>query len=371
MTKLERNIHNGNAARYTESDADFDTIQNRLKALQPDKATRAGAAYSAVAKELAEKARLMTEKHAPALIEAWGGDAAQKALGQMKQIHWTANNLSTKSTQSAQTMNWYGTEILQWYKDAGNTMSDGFIHTGGDDDRARELMTRLNGRTAEAQDGIPRTIDSDLPESHGDQGTPTNPGGPGSPGGPGGLPGGGGGGGAHLPKHDPFGNGTGNTPPHLPGDGHFPGSDPGGQGGSDPGGGDGSNLASFGSPGGGGGLPGDPGGLGGGGLGGDPFGAGGAGGGLGGLGAGGLGPGGMGTAGAGLGPGALGRGMGAAGAEGAAEAENSALGTSGRGMMPMSGGHGQGEKERERSTWLTEDEDVWGGDGDVTPPLIG
>jgi hypothetical protein len=40
--------------------------------------------------------------------------------------------------------------------------------------------------------------------------------------------------------------------------------------------------------------------------------------------------------------------------------------------MPMGGaGHGQGEKERERSTWLTEDEDVWGADGDAAPPLIG
>ncbi len=37
-------------------------------------------------------------------------------------------------------------------------MSDGLIHTGGDDKNARELMNRLNGRTAEAQNGIPQTI---------------------------------------------------------------------------------------------------------------------------------------------------------------------------------------------------------------------
>jgi hypothetical protein len=28
-------------------------------------------------------------------------------------------------------------------------------------------------------------------------------------------------------------------------------------------------------------------------------------------------------------------------------------------------------EERERSTWLIEDEDVWGSDGDVAPPVIG
>jgi hypothetical protein len=35
------------------------------------------------------------------------------------------------------------------------------------------------------------------------------------------------------------------------------------------------------------------------------------------------------------------------------------------------GGSGEGEEERERSTWLTEDDDVWGGDGDAAPPVIG
>ena len=55
----------------------------------------------------------------------------------------------------------------------------------------------------------------------------------------------------------------------------------------------------------------------------------------------------------------------------ASEAEQSGMGAGGRGMMPMARGHGQGEKERERSTRLTEDEDIWGDDGDATPPLIG
>jgi hypothetical protein len=40
----------------------------------------------------------------------------------------------------------------------------------------------------------------------------------------------------------------------------------------------------------------------------------------------------------------------------------------------MGAGGGQGgkdEEERERSTWLTEDEDVWSADGDIAPPVIG
>jgi hypothetical protein len=39
---------------------------------------------------------------------------------------------------------------------------------------------------------------------------------------------------------------------------------------------------------------------------------------------------------------------------------------------PMHGASGrqEGEQERERSTWLVEDEDVWGGGRDVPPPVI-
>lgn len=38
-------------------------------------------------------------------------------------------------------------------------------------------------------------------------------------------------------------------------------------------------------------------------------------------------------------------------------------------MMPMHGANGGGDDERERSTWLEEDEDVWGA-GDAPPGVI-
>ncbi len=103
----------------------------------------------------------------------------------------------------------------------------------------------------------------------------------------------------------------------------------------------------------------------------------------GGLGAGGGGLGGGDASGVGAGAGALNGGFGAGtGAGAGAGAGGSGLGAGagtpggvvgaagGRGMMmPMHGG-GQGdEDERERSTWLSEDEDVWGNDDDV-PTVI-
>src|SRR6266516_3912802 len=87
--------------------------------------------------------------------------------------------------------------------------------------------------------------------------------------------------------------------------------------------------------------------------------------------AGGIGPGsgiGAGGGGAGLSGGGAGGGSGLAGG-GAGAGGAGAAAASGRGMMPMHGGQGGDEEERERSTWLTEDDDIWGGE-DGLPPVL-
>ncbi|PZG14114.1 hypothetical protein C1I95_22400, partial [Micromonospora craterilacus] len=53
-----------------------------------------------------------------------------------------------------------------------------------------------------------------------------------------------------------------------------------------------------------------------------------------------------------------------------------AMGTGGMPFMPPMGGMGSpggrdSEKERERTTWLAEEEDVWGTEPDVTAAVIG
>jgi hypothetical protein len=37
-------------------------------------------------------------------------------------------------------------------------------------------------------------------------------------------------------------------------------------------------------------------------------------------------------------------------------------------MPPM--GMGNSDKDRQRKSWLPEDEDIWGGDGTAVPPVI-
>jgi hypothetical protein len=220
-------------------------------------------------------------------------------------------------------------------------------------------------------------------------GSSVGPGGDGSfnePGGGNGVitpPDGGGSGGSELPP------GAGNSRTTLP-----PGADGGGSGagggasggfGSDPGKGFGSGAGvgagAGGGSGAGGGVGGGPGGLGDG-FGGAGGGLGGAGGGLGGAG-GGLG----GGLGGGVGGVGLGGGSGSGGLtglptqlSGGSPGAGGAPGSSGGGeggvpfFPPMMGGQGAGgdkPQERERQTWLSEDEEIWGTRVDVGSGVIG
>jgi hypothetical protein len=72
-----------------------------------------------------------------------------------------------------------------------------------------------------------------------------------------------------------------------------------------------------------------------------------------------------------------GGGIGGAGASaGSGAAGGAAGGTGGMPFMPMGGmggapGGGQGKSEdRERTTWLMEDRDIWGGDQDIAPRVV-
>jgi uncharacterized protein YukE len=353
---------------YQVWDNAIDEMNQILDALQPEAVDKAGTKYSAVATRMNTTISDLY-KHAQTLSEHWGGDDADGAMKNMQKMYNQAQQIQSTSSTTGSTLTGHAQTLRNFKNPANRPQGAGALETGlsvvagplgfgadraAHNHAAREYMSHLQGYTKDANANFPAHIRSDQAYAGQTQYTPnTTPdpngggGGGGGGGGAGHVPGAGGTGG-HIPGsgtggHIP-GSGTGG---HIPGSGtggHIPGSGTGGDipGSGDLGGAGGTDLAGFHAPGGGGGL--------GGGLGGDPMG-GAAGGGLAG------GPGALGGAGGGLGAGA---GAGGAGA-----------GMAGRGMMPMMGGHGQGEKERERSTWLTEDEDVWGGDGDAAPPMIG
>jgi hypothetical protein len=340
-------------------------IKAMLSNLQPGYVAQVGDVYTSAASALG-RASDQLHNHARRLTEAWSGKNAVTALEQLGQLNTTAAELQNKSAQTGRTFSWLGTEILPWYRDQGRSMTDGRVHTDGDDERAIELLDRMDNRLTEGHDAVPDAINKDLPP-----GTGKETGHLGDPG----RPGVGDTGTGRTPASDPF------SPPPIdpftkPGEPFTGPGDPSRIGPGEPG-----------SP-----LPSDPGGVGAGvpgvggtdlagagsGIGADPFGAGGPGGGLGG-GAGGLGAGagGGGSLGAGApglpGPGGLGAGKSA----GQGGAGRSRSGKPGQGPLMGgagaggAGGAGDGEEERERTTWLTEDEDVWGDDTDTAPPVIG
>ncbi|HEU5156801.1 MAG TPA: hypothetical protein VFU43_07370 [Streptosporangiaceae bacterium] len=336
----------------------MDSVKAMLSAMDPGHVAAVGQAYLAAADALTTAADRLHE-HARRVTEAWSGENAQTALKQLGQLNTTAAELQEKSATTGRTYNWLGSEILPWYRDQGRSMGHGAISDGGDDTAALELLDRMDHRLVEGYNAVPESITKDLPPdpgaSRGDLGI-RDPGGTQDPwsGPPGGVP--------SVPSPGSpsdlaawngadSGTPTG-APPHGPGSG-FPG--PAGGGAGLPGAG-GTDLAGAG-----------------GGVGPDPFGAGGLGGGAGaaggGLGAGAGGPG-AGVLGVGA-PGSLGAGSGGR-SRSAGENARGAGGRAGAGG-PMGAGGGQGgegEEERERTTWLTEDDDVWSADGDIAPPVI-
>jgi hypothetical protein len=291
------------------------------------------------------------------LNAAWRGDNADDAVTTLKALQTDANSIS----ESTGTVSTYLNHFHKAWTDL-KAQADGL---GDDDDaQAKQIFNQYMQAENYCKDHWPNTLYYHEPlNTEGDFNPDPGPGGgPGGAPGPGGYPGGAPGPGGYPGGH-PGPGGSGGPGPGPGGyPGGYPGNYPGGPGGSGPGGypgsGDptldsGSTLASY-----------DPGGIGGGGGG---LGSGGGGlGAGGGLGGGGLGSDGGAGAGSGLAGGANGGGAGFGGGPGGAGAGAAA----GRGMMsPMHGG-GQGDEgERERNTWLTEDDDVWGAD-EASPGVI-
>lgn len=368
----------------------YDEIKNEFNQLNPAPINVACTAWSRLAGHLGTVANELMTRAGHPLHEAWESKTSPDAQQQLQLAQATAQALADQCMQMARATDW-AYQYAQWYKD--HVPGDGLITTGADADRINEHRVALLSRYNEVIGYcIPSQVQSSLvtngqgavSDFHATPGPgPAGPGpmGPGPGPGPGTTP-------VAPPHHLPPPHVY--PPPHTPGPGG-PGPGPTGPGPIGPGpigpgpGGPGpgsdynpnslptldnsSSLAGF-DPSGGAGSGFGPGGASGLGAGG-ASGLGGGGLGGGGLGAGGLGAGdasGLAGSGAGMGAGAGGGGI----AGGAGAAGGMAGGAGGRPgmMMPMHGSGQGGDDERERSTWLAEDDDIWGTD-DAPPGVIG
>jgi hypothetical protein len=353
----------------------YDEVKQKFDSFDPSPINEACNAWSGVAGTLGGVADNLHASAGQKLFDAWESDASARAQHHLQIAQATARALADQCMQMARATD-SAYQYANWYKT--HFPGDGYVQTHADHQRAVEHEVGLLNRYNEVIGILPSQVRAQYVDTsanlQSDNFTKGGGGGSGLPGGGhGGIPGGGSPG---VGVHNHPGPGL----PHVPGGGipgggdpHPPGGGPGIPGGGGPGLPGGSPYDPNSALAGGGGVGGigSPGGLGSGGLG---TGGLGSGGGPGGLGSG-LGPGagggafGAGTAGAGAGGGRAG----GSGAGGRAAGAGTGRGGTGTGVAgsPMHGGRGGEQEERERSTWLTEDEDVWGGDTDAPPPVIG
>lgn len=361
-----RNIDRSTVSSSYEST--YDEMKRDFESLDYVSINNACTAWASVASTLGDAANNIRALFADPLAGAWESESAADAQQQLRTAQATASALAQQCMTMARATD-YAANYAQWYKenfprDVGPS-GVGAQGTQNAADHTGNYLTRLNEVTAYtlppevAARYVTANSQSDMDDFA------IGPGGPGSVSPPGAIDTGG----LGTPASATAGD-TG-VPPF--GDVSGPGAGPGGlatTGPGDPSLGDfdpGTATAGAGGLGGGAGL--------GAGL------AGGAGvaGGGGGLGAG-VGAG----LGAGLGAGAAaGLGAGARGGSGAGPRAGGGRGGglgAGKGADPGSRaaaapGHGGGpnaddETEQERTTWLTEDEDVWGGDSTAPPSVI-
>jgi hypothetical protein len=374
-------------------------VEQEFAQLNPATIGEACRAWKRAADELFALAEGLKAQAAVPLSAAWQSPASPGAQQQLQQAEATARALGNDCLQMAHATD-YAAQYAQWYKDNRPTYVDavatgvkGAVTGNGLTAGAEQSLTHLTNllsRYNEVTQILPDAVQTQLvqPNVMKDE-TIVDPPGAHGPGGSVAAPSFGGGAGASgasglsVPGVSTSvggpGGGFGAGPSGL---GPVGGPDPYAAGGSLAGAGLGGGLAGF-DPNALGGTVGGTGGLGNGlgaGLGAAALGAAGlgAGGLVGGLGAGRPGSGFGSPAGAGslAGPGAGGL-VGGSGAgvvgEGVIGSVGAQRGVAGGPMAaPMHGASGrqEGVQERERSTWLVEDDDVWGGGRDVPPPVI-
>lgn len=414
-------------AGYTYNDGRADALRKVQQGINVESLQTKTNAWEAIKTHTSDIATRLSSVQST-IFGAWQGDDADKARVTFTNAQRSAANIAsysdnvhagmTQITQGAQALVGTGSSGPSGWGEVAN-WATGFDVASGDGDNAVAAYDKFIGTLDGGRQTMPSALEWQVKT------TPDTPAvppinqrqggdGAGAGGGVGGVSaphlGGGAPGHGSVPTPTISNPGSGGTPhpgtpnyptgPGLPGSGGDPGAYPIGAGAGGPGSGagfggsggapgldSGTSLAGYdpsaaGFGGGGAGAPfggagGGAGGLGAAGLGG---GAAGLGGGAAGLGAGGLGGGAGGLAGAGAGGGAAGLGAaeGLAGAAAgeqatAAEAAGAAAagrGAGGQGLLPMRpGGQGGNDGERERSTWLTEDEDIWG-ESDAPPSVI-
>ncbi|MFB4295518.1 WXG100 family type VII secretion target [Actinomadura sp. NTSP31] len=381
---LRENAPAGNPNSY----ATKEVITQYLRGVAPDAVTSSGQGYLDLA-DAYDKAMTELRTFAHDLASAWKGPASNAAQGQLRDLFTAAFQISSRSQQVGLAVKTHGTSYLAWYKanmPAPKTLEE-----------ARQWMQGANERAGETWSAIPADISTSLPaiqSGRRELGSPAGGSSSGVPATSDGVAGAGGSsgagsvgsgpgaiGGAHMAAAS-GGHGSPGASTHFSDDGTNSASGRPMSGNKEvgslpaPEAPESTQLSGFSPSGdlGGGFAPEGP--AGGYGVGGGtgPGGSTGigvpAGGAAGGLPAGSGVP--LGTGNAYVpGPGAIGGALGLSTAGGAGGSAAGRPGTPGTGFPGTPGHGGRNDKERERGAWLPDDPDIWDGDVEAVPGVIG
>ncbi|MCO5966918.1 WXG100 family type VII secretion target [Actinoallomurus soli] len=152
-------IKSGGRPQGAGSYGDADTVRRMIAATQPAKITTAAAAYDAMGTALNELQTALYDA-AKVLAGCWGGPAADNAQQVLRCLYTTAEELVIRSNETAKTLQWYGGSILPMYRSIQwpeNTRSPAATTA------ADQIMKNLNERIAQTWDGMPPQIERTLP----------------------------------------------------------------------------------------------------------------------------------------------------------------------------------------------------------------
>ena len=116
-----------------------------LHRLDPAALREAGAAHTALGRELGTMAAQLTQE-SQTLAQHWSGTAARRALAQFQRLHTQTATLAAQATRTGAVLTWLGTQVVPAYRDPASGS------------QAQQYLTALSAALARANATLPPEI---------------------------------------------------------------------------------------------------------------------------------------------------------------------------------------------------------------------
>ena len=97
----------------------FDNVKRVVDSMHPEKLDTGANTYNALAKRINESVGLIFNQ-SKRMVEAWGGDDAEKAMNQMNKAYRQAQEIETKSSSTGNALSTHAKQQRQWKQSYGS-----------------------------------------------------------------------------------------------------------------------------------------------------------------------------------------------------------------------------------------------------------